>query len=428
LLIDDEQMKTPELRRRVAQELLKPNCDVSKLVVSCRDQENIGMIVSSLKKNLSVEYLELREWPHTEIDTLMNDVIECNTIVRHLVLKGGWTISSDNDTFFSKVVEAATKNPSIHIITWYGSKHKCISMLPQAIRNKTDPSFGCFGCFGWLCVFRVPAVCDALNRSPSNDNSYLYDNFSFSQQNGGKILLRAVNNTLTVDVHPSTATEVMAELSKTIPVVRISICGLKLKEEDSQALGRVIKTTPIQRLYLACCNRRHDNSLLSTATIANAIKESSTLEELSLHGTPWGPQNSRVLGEAIAANKSLKKLDLQRLLLSDKGAKAIAKALKVNERITYLALMDTGIGNAGARAIASMLKVNCYLKRLDVRANRIGLHGCTALWESVGFNLGLALQGILCVPQHRTCQEMRMIQVYIDSCVDTNKIRQIMQG
>jgi hypothetical protein len=76
----------------------------------------------------------------------------------------------------------------------------------------------------------------------------------------------------------------------------------------------------------------------------------------------------------------------------DSVVATIAEALKVNSVLQDLALHYTEIGDSGAAAIADVLKVNASLQNLNLGNNEIGASGAAALAEALKVNSALQEQ------------------------------------
>jgi len=135
------------------------------------------------------------------------------------------------------------------------------------------------------------------------------------------------------------------------------------------------------------------SSLGSTEGIvlAELIKFSAVLTELSLWDNQIGPQGAIAIAEALKVNVVMTTLNLGANSIGDEGAKAIAEALKVNAVLTtlnlgYNSFFNSTIGDEGAIAIAEALKVNAVLTTLSLKDNNIGVDGAKAIAEVLKVN------------------------------------------
>jgi hypothetical protein len=122
------------------------------------------------------------------------------------------------------------------------------------------------------------------------------------------------------------------------------------------------------------------------ATIVEALKLNSTLQQLSLTYTSQnrsnGSSDAAAIAEALKVNSVLQDVGLAHNIIGDSGAAAIAKALKVNSVLQYLRLSYNKIGDSGAAAIADALTQHSTLQQLDLSENAIGDAGVVAIEQS----------------------------------------------
>ncbi len=118
----------------------------------------------------------------------------------------------------------------------------------------------------------------------------------------------------------------------------------------------------------------NDNLITSAGvtTIANALHNNSTLQELNL----WNNQVSDVgvhsLAQALSDdNSTLQSLALGQSGITDVGAQHLAEMLKINTKLTRLWLFHNDIGDSGVQLLADALAHdNKTLQWLDLRLNK----------------------------------------------------------
>ena len=111
------------------------------------------------------------------------------------------------------------------------------------------------------------------------------------------------------------------------------------------------------------------------ADIAIAIRDSRSLQHVTLCRCDLGPGLGLYVADALASQSTLTRLELQDNLLRDDGASVIVAALKTNSVLKHLDLGNNKIGDVGGNNIASMLQTNRHLQYLSIRQNYIKLGG-----------------------------------------------------
>ena len=117
------------------------------------------------------------------------------------------------------------------------------------------------------------------------------------------------------------------------------------------------------------------------ATLAEVLKENSTLQQLNVRDNSIGDGGATALAKVLKENMTLQQLDVSNNSIGERGATALAEMLKENRTLQQLIVHSNSIGVGGATALAKMLKENRTLQQLDVRWNSIGDEGATALAE-----------------------------------------------
>lgn len=110
--------------------------------------------------------------------------------------------------------------------------------------------------------------------------------------------------------------------------------------------------------------------------LAEAIRESSTIEEVSLYrNSGVGDDVVKALAGALAVNRSVRALRVCNNAVSDEGAVALVRALEAGSTVELLNLSRNRVGAAGARALAGAPPV---LRSLVIEYNPIGSEGALA--------------------------------------------------
>ena len=105
--------------------------------------------------------------------------------------------------------------------------------------------------------------------------------------------------------------------------------------------------------------------------IAEALKNTSTLQETGLFENSVGVDGATTTAEALGNCSKLQELWLSSNNIGVDGAMAIAEALKTNSTLHKLDLSDNDIGDNGARDIVMALKVNSTLHTIYLHKTNI---------------------------------------------------------
>ena len=100
--------------------------------------------------------------------------------------------------------------------------------------------------------------------------------------------------------------------------------------------------------------------------ISEAVRETATLNILTLYYCDITSRGAEDLSRALAQNRSLEKLDIGGNNLGDEGISHVAEALKQNKQLKELWISDCGMTDKGAASLASALTVNNSLKVLHM--------------------------------------------------------------
>lgn len=115
----------------------------------------------------------------------------------------------------------------------------------------------------------------------------------------------------------------------------------------------------------------HSNDLTknSIECIAKGIRETKTLQVLSLGNTGLNMDLLPILTESLKVNKTIVDLILFLNMFEDEGAKHLADVLKVNDTLRSLVIWECGISTQGFKYLADVLLENKTLVYLDIRDN-----------------------------------------------------------
>ncbi|CAO3568621.1 unnamed protein product [Mortierella alpina] len=102
------------------------------------------------------------------------------------------------------------------------------------------------------------------------------------------------------------------------------------------------------------------------ATIAEVLKNNSTLTALDLTNNSIGDSGAKVLADALYTNLTLSSLSLNNNNIGDNGTWSLAEALRTNKTLTTLSLEDNPIKVNGALALSKSLKTNLTLTTLNL--------------------------------------------------------------
>jgi hypothetical protein len=124
-------------------------------------------------------------------------------------------------------------------------------------------------------------------------------------------------------------------------------------------------------------------------TLANALKENTTVTEISIFHNEIGAKGAAALADALEVNTSVTTISLLSNKIGDEGAAALADALKVNTLVTCMHLANNQIGDEGAAALADALEVNMSVTYINLGSNQISNEGAAALADALQVNTSL---------------------------------------
>ena len=101
-------------------------------------------------------------------------------------------------------------------------------------------------------------------------------------------------------------------------------------------------------------------------TLAEQLKNNTTLKQLLLRGCGLNSQSIESLAEALTTNKHLELLNVSNNVLCDDGIKHLAHALRVNQGLKVLYLWNCGMTDVGLESLAESLQHNNVLTNLYV--------------------------------------------------------------
>ena len=157
---------------------------------------------------------------------------------------------------------------------------------------------------------------------------------------------------------------------------------------DCTTLAEAIKqNSTITHLNLSC----NSFGLGDYTALAEAIKHNSTIRQLDLSETDigFGDCTNIVLADAIKQNSAITHLNLSRNFLGLGDCTTLAEAIKHNSTIRQLDLSETdiGFGDCSNIVLADASKQNSAITHLNLSRNCLGLGDCTALAEAIKQNL-----------------------------------------
>eukprot|EP00039_Didymoeca_costata_P000098 m.44123 g.44123 ORF g.44123 m.44123 type:complete len:1107 (-) comp10049_c0_seq2:3213-6533(-) len=133
------------------------------------------------------------------------------------------------------------------------------------------------------------------------------------------------------------------------------------------------------------------------ALLSKTLVSDTKIQVLGLYDNRITAAGARHIANLLKNTKHLCELSLSVNQIADDGAIALAEALCVNTSLLSLQLSDNRIGDAGVVALCSALnKGNTSLTDIDFTANKIGLVGGDAIIElmrETGHITGIALLG-----------------------------------
>ena len=101
-------------------------------------------------------------------------------------------------------------------------------------------------------------------------------------------------------------------------------------------------------------------------TLAEQLKNNTTLKQLWLVGCGLNSQSAESLAEALTTNKHLELLDISDNALCDDGIQHLTHALRVNQRLKALYLWNCAMTDVGLECLAKSLQHNNVLTKLDI--------------------------------------------------------------
>ena len=172
------------------------------------------------------------------------------------------------------------------------------------------------------------------------------------------ILLNNNNTVLEIDNNGLTAQE--AKIINHLEELYIS--NNKLGDHGAKLLSTGIANSIALRVLDISSN----NIASGIIAIANALANSTSLEEPCMSYNKVGDHEAEVLAEKIIQGKTLRKLDISRNYIGPSGTTAIANVLTKSTSLEYLNVGDNSIGQSGVIAIAKAIANNNKLKTLSL--------------------------------------------------------------
>jgi hypothetical protein len=165
------------------------------------------------------------------------------------------------------------------------------------------------------------------------------------------------------------------------PEVRERVFGLlrnRRTDELTKLLSQYVGTLEISYLGLEPYNRHwivFDPATRWLNTLANALRENTTVTHLFIQGKRFLDEDFTALAEALVENTHITHLSLLEMNIGDNHMSALAYALKVNRNITNINLAGNIIGDAGVIALADALKSNNTITHINLHTNEFGDSG-----------------------------------------------------
>ncbi|NWR70218.1 LRC34 protein, partial [Centropus unirufus] len=181
----------------------------------------------------------------------------------------------------------------------------------------------------------------------------------------------------------------MLQINSTLEKLDLGDCDLGMKcliaIATALAQNRSVKAINLNRPLLYSLEEE------TTAHIARALKNNSSLVELHLCKHDMKTFGVKRLCEALYENSSLRYLDLSCNNIICDGAKFLAQLLKWNKTLEILDLNANRIEDDGAIYLSEVLALyNRTLKALSVVSNNISGKGLVALSDAMKINVTLS--------------------------------------
>lgn len=146
---------------------------------------------------------------------------------------------------------------------------------------------------------------------------------------------------------------------------------LSFQQLSDRDIDTVVEQAIIQKQCTVLLLNDNFITAEGASTIANALYENTTLEELNLWNNQVSDLGVQSLSLALAKNTVLRSIALGRNRISDTGAEHLAEMLKTNTTLTRLWLFHNELGDRGVKILADVLaNDNQCLQWFDLRLNK----------------------------------------------------------
>lgn len=161
---------------------------------------------------------------------------------------------------------------------------------------------------------------------------------------------------------------------------------LRLKAYQKKVNYRAQYYSDLMRDKLQIDLSYKDISPEDAASIAEVLKENTTLTHIDLGYNRIGPGGAKAIADSLKVNRTVTSLIMWGNKIGNEGAHDIADVIKVNDQISNLDIHGNEIGEAGLSSIADVLRGKTSLKTIDVSFNRQSKHTITAIAEALKVN------------------------------------------
>ena len=163
----------------------------------------------------------------------------------------------------------------------------------------------------------------------------------------------------------SGAIKIAEALNTTSTLIALNLSNNKITEEATDAIAAIVScNSNLQTLYL-------DGSTVQIQKIADSLKHTFTLTELSISNNITVEEAADNIAEALSHNTQLRKLNLNGNNLQDNGVIAVAKGLQNSCHLQKLELAYNSISEEAANVMADALSCKTQLYKLNLNGNNI---------------------------------------------------------
>jgi Ran GTPase-activating protein (RanGAP) involved in mRNA processing and transport len=174
-------------------------------------------------------------------------------------------------------------------------------------------------------------------------------------------------------------------LEENTHVTCLILSCFSMVDDGAFVLGNVFgKSKTLKKLQLR--DLRHSREL---TYFLHALKENSSIEELSFRHCHFCVQSSNGLGSLLQNSIHIEELRLVDTQIVGRGLAAVCDGLRENRSVQRLYLVNNELGAFGAQALGSMLSTNQSLRELYICENQIGDEGTIAIAHGLEENVSL---------------------------------------